>query len=118
MHSLIDRYTTVMNGTSRQGTVFNHTLQEMIEVLGEPNTYEYPDKVDFYWMFRSKSSPSLRVGIWNYKNGPAYGYTVEDINEWSMYVSKKNDEMNEFLAEIFGENFHVELPRSLRFKTL
>jgi len=99
MHSLIEQ--------SEQDTQDNRlggislSYNEVVRLLGEPNREDDPYKVDASWRVRTKNG-GHHICVWNYKNGPAYGYcnTVEEIDFFSVWW--ENKKAREAAEVIFG----------------
>ena len=92
-----------LNGVHRTGTL-NMPYPELVELLGEaPSGPSDDGKADVEWEVKSKENPSIRIGIWNFKNGPAYcgaGKTLESIDSFSLWA--ETQEQKEFAKELFG----------------
>ena len=75
---------------------------QVVKVLGEPNCKDDPDKVDVSWAVQEKSGKKRKLGVWNYKNGPAYlkKGTLNDIDEFS--IGGTNDQCVDLAKELFG----------------
>ena len=73
--------------------------QKLVDIMGEPNRQDDPDKVDASWGVQHDDGRKLFV--WNYKNGQAYngptGCPVKDIKNWSFGGEES------LAIELFGE---------------
>lgn len=110
MHNNIEQ--VKVHGTSYSGCITGLNYDEMVALIGEPNFPGDGYKIDVEWGLRFVSSPGRVFGIWNYKNGPSYvrGATLNDINRWSLWVSKNDSKMHELLEDIFGEHLSLNRP--------
>ena len=71
-----------INGTHRQGYI-KTSYHALVEVFGEPIQGTY--KTDWEWA--SRCDDGAIATIYNWKNGPNYGYsgvTPEDIDKWNV----------------------------------
>jgi len=66
-----------------QGSLVNVSYEKIVEVLGEPNVDDDPDKVTYSWGYDVDGEP---VAIWDYKG-----------HRWSYYGK------HEVLKKLFGE---------------
>ena len=107
MHHLVKPNGTA--GSCRVGTIQGLTYSQLVEILGEPNVDDDSSRVDASWGFQHRDYPHLEVGVWNYKNGPAYGACehLNDIDLWSLYFSERPQKMTLFLDELFGDNWSL-----------
>jgi hypothetical protein len=81
---------TPHSGDCRTHSLTGITYAELVTVLGEPNIEDDPAKVDASWGVEAMAADRpVRIGVWNYKNGPAYlgpRATLDDIDSWSVYA--------------------------------
>lgn len=79
-----------IDGSDREFYLIGPSYSYMVEVLGEPNVKDDPDKVDASWAVRHDDG--REVAFWNYKNGPAYlgaEASMDDIDRWSAWGDKE-----------------------------
>ena len=56
-------------GPCRTGTLYNVNYKHIVDVLGEPNAQDDPDKVRWSWGFEVDG---VYCGIWDYKGSGDY----------------------------------------------
>ena len=81
-------------GPYRTGTLENISYDEIVEVIGEPNCVDDPDKVRYSWGFKVDGK---YAAIWDYRGSHYY-------NSWSTFDPE--DVLPTLFPHLFGET-HV-----------
>ena len=88
-------------GTSRMGTI-DISYDELVSVLGEPDTCEDGDKVDAHWLIEFGNGTV--ASIYNYKDGKNYngdaGTETKDIRAW--HIGGKTEESATLVHILFN----------------